>query len=50
MKEALPEHDKQAGRISTWLDNLNVTGSAQPKAVKGRSSVQPRVIRKQAAV
>ena len=48
MREALPEHDKQIGRISTWLDNLNVTGGAQPKMVKGRSSVQPRVIRKQA--
>lgn len=35
-------------KIVQWLDNLNVEGNAKPKARKGRSSVQPKLIRKQA--
>lgn len=37
--------------INTWLDNLNLTGAADRKAAKskkGRSTVQPKLIRKQA--
>ena len=41
-------HSAQMSKISTWLDNLNVTGSAKPKKLPGRSSVQPMLIRKQA--
>lgn len=42
------EHGTQIGKIESWLDNLFVRGSAKPKAVTGRSSVQPKLIRKQA--
>ena len=41
-------HSAQMSKITTWLDNLNVTGSAKPKKLPGRSSVQPMLIRKQA--
>jgi len=35
-------------RIKHWRDLLEITGSAKPPKVKGRSSVQPKLIRKQA--
>lgn len=41
-------HSAQMSKITTWLDNLNVTGPAKPKKLPGRSSVQPMLIRKQA--
>ena len=41
-------HSAQMSKINTWLNNLNVTGSAKPKKLPGRSSVQPMLIRKQA--
>jgi hypothetical protein len=41
-------HDGQVLKITDWLDNLNVTGKAKPKPVKGRSSIQPKLIRRQA--
>ena len=34
--------------VNTWLDNMNMTGSAAPKKIKGRSSVAPKLIRKHA--
>jgi hypothetical protein len=37
-----------ATKINTWLDNLNIEGSAKLKPVKGSSSIQPKLIRKQA--
>ena len=43
-----PTHDGHVRRIERWRNLLNVTGSAKPREVKGRSSVQPKVIRKQA--
>ena len=46
--DATPDHDRQEIKIKTWLDNLNVTGGAVHKKVKGRSSVVPKLIRKQA--
>jgi len=46
--DAKTDHDKQKGKIRDWLDNLNIEGSAKIPVVKGRSSVQPRLIRKQA--
>lgn len=46
--DATPTHDLQVTKIKTWLDNLNVRGAAKPKKVKGRSSIQPKLIRKQA--
>lgn len=36
------------GKINTWVHNLKITGPAVVKARKGRSSVQPKLIRKQA--
>ena len=41
-------HDGRVKKINEWLDNLNVTGKAQPKAIQGQSSIQPKLIRKQA--
>ena len=46
--EASPIHSSQKTKIAEWLDNLNITGKAKPTTVKGNSSVQPKLIRKQA--
>ena len=45
---AKPDRDAAIARIDTYIDNLNVTGSAKKKFLKGRSQVQPKLIRKQA--
>jgi hypothetical protein len=45
---AYSSHSAQMTQITTWLDNLNVTGPAKAKKLPGRSSVQPMLIRKQA--
>lgn len=47
-QDAQSDHDEHASDIEVWLNNLNIEGSAQPKKVKGRSSIQPKLIRKQA--
>ena len=47
-EEAKLEHDVHVNDVASWLDNLNITGSAKITTPKGRSSVQPKVIRKQA--
>jgi len=41
-------HDRQKAKIGEWLDNLNITGSAKIKVKKNASSIQPKLIRKQA--
>ena len=46
--EAKPTHNAQIAKIQTWLDNLNIEGSAKIKSPKGNSSIQPPLIRKQA--
>lgn len=46
--QAKPAHDAQIGRIKHWQDLMAVTGSQKPPKVKGRSSVQPKLIRRQA--
>lgn len=46
--EANASHSAMVSKISGWLDNLNLTGSAKFNPPKGRSGVQPKVIRKQA--
>lgn len=43
-----PSHDAQIAQINRWNDLRNVTGSQRPKRIKGRSSVQPKLIRRQA--
>ncbi|UYF10872.1 portal protein [Vibrio phage 12VC501] len=40
--------DTQVAIIDDWLAQLNVTGAYKPKQQMGRSSVQPKLIRKQA--
>lgn len=46
--QSKPAHDSQVGRIKHWQDLMNVTGSQKPPKVKGRSQVQPKLIRRQA--
>lgn len=46
--DAQSSHDAQTTKIGLWLDNLNITGKAKHKKVKGRSAVVPKLIRKQA--
>ncbi len=46
--DASSDHDAQVQKIGTWLDNLNITGKAKRKKVKGKSSIVPKLIRKQA--
>lgn len=46
--EAEPFAHEQRCKIDTWLDNLYINGKAKQKKRKGRSSVVPKLIRKQA--
>lgn len=48
LEQAKPAHDAQLQRINQWVDLLKVKGNARPPKVKGRSSVQPKLIRRQA--
>ena len=48
LEQAKPAHDTQVQRINQWTDLLKVRGDAKPPKVKGRSSVQPKLIRRQA--
>lgn len=48
LESAKPHHDTQVGRIQHWNNLTQVKGSARPPKVKGRSSVQPKLIRRQA--
>lgn len=45
---ARPVQREHVEKVERWLDNLRMQGSAKIKAEKGRSSVQPKLIRKQA--
>lgn len=47
-KDAQPNQQAQIVKINKWLDNLNVTGTAVVTSAKGKSSVVPKLIRKQA--
>lgn len=46
--DARSTHDEQKTKITTWLDNLNVTGKAKVDTPKGNSQIVPKLIRKQA--
>jgi hypothetical protein len=46
--QAKIEFDTHKLDVDTWLDNLNITGSAKLPKQKNRSSIQPKLIRKQA--
>lgn len=48
LTSARSSHSSHVSDIDRWLDNLHVRGSAKPKKSKGRSSIQPKLIRKQA--
>ena len=48
LEESKPSHLKQVQEIEIWLDNLNITGKAKIAPKPGRSSIQPKLIRKQA--
>lgn len=48
VEQAKPAHDAQLAKITGWNDLLSVTGSAKPVKHKGRSSIQPKLIRRQA--
>lgn len=48
LQDAKPIHDVQRSKVSTWLDNFHVRGSAKFKPAAGRSGIQPKLIRKQA--
>lgn len=45
---AKPLQKEQLAKIERWADNLNIKGSAKLTPRKGRSNVQPKLIRKQA--
>lgn len=48
LESAKPSHDAQLSNIQRWNDLLHVRGSAKPRKIEGRSSVQPKLIRRQA--
>ena len=48
LEQARPHHDAQVLKIKEWQDLLDIKGKAKPKSIKGHSSVQPRLIRRQA--
>lgn len=48
LEAAQPSQQAQITKIDGWLHNLNMTGPARLKARRGRSGVQPKLIRKQA--
>ena len=48
VEQARPFQQEQVRKVEHWLHNLNLTGPAKITARKGRSSVQPKLIRKQA--
>ena len=43
-----PAHDAQISKMNHWNDLLFVRNSVRAKKVKGRSSVQPKLVRRQA--
>ena len=47
-QDATSHHHTHINRVNVWLDNLYVINSAAPKTRSNRSSVTPKLIRKQA--
>ena len=48
LQASKPFHDVQVTKVTRWNELRDVTGSAKPKKIEGRSSVQPKLIRRQA--
>lgn len=46
--DAKKSHQEQMVKIDDWHDAINVKGKYKPKQIKGRSQVQPKLIRRQA--
>jgi len=47
LRIAEPSHDVQVAKVDTWLNLRNIEGKAKPKSKAGRSSVQPKLVRRQ---
>ena len=47
LEAAKPSHDAQMAKVRSWRDLLKIEGSAKPPKIKGRSSIQPKLIRRQ---
>lgn len=47
LQGAQPAHDLHMSKVRRWQDLRNGTGAAAVKKIKGRSSVQPKLIRRQ---
>lgn len=48
LDDAKQEHDVYITHLDRWRDNMHVTNTAKIKSKQGSSSVQPKLIRKQA--
>lgn len=48
LEAAKPAQQETIKKIKEWQDLMNVSGKAKPANIKGRSSVQPKLIRRQA--
>ena len=46
--EAQTSHNAQMVKIQEWADNMHITGKVKHKKMKGKSSITPKLIRKQA--
>lgn len=47
-EQAKPQQQAHMLRVQEWNDLLNIQGKAKPPTRKGRSSVQPKLVRRQA--
>lgn len=48
LEAAKPAHDALMNEIREWNDLMQVKGKAKPPKIKGRSQVQPKLVRRQA--
>lgn len=48
LEEAQSSHENHVTKVEGWLNNLRITGNARIKKVKGKSTIVPKLIRKQA--
>lgn len=48
LEQAKPAHDTHVQRVEGWINLLKVSGSEKPPKRKNRSSVQPKLVRRQA--
>jgi hypothetical protein len=48
LEASRPAHDAFVAKVKRWNDLAQVTGEAKPPKIKGRSQVQPKLIRRQA--